>query len=83
MNIKIGTAKLVLLCPGWKTWGAARTVKPGTVILHSRADDIVPFANSKELVRNSGSETLLIEVGNDHLLADKEPLERMLRECGG
>ena len=83
MNIKSGSAKLVLLCPGWKTWGAAKTVKPGTVILHSRADDIVPFANSEELVKNSGSGTALIEVGKDHRLADPEPLERMLRECGG
>jgi len=24
----------------------------------------------------------LIEVGNDHRLADSEPLERMLKECG-
>jgi drug/metabolite transporter (DMT)-like permease len=29
-------------------------VKPGTVILHSRADDGVPFADSEELARNSG-----------------------------
>ena len=54
MNIKIGDARLVLLCPAWKKWGTARTVKPGTVILHSRADDVVPFAYSEELVRNSG-----------------------------
>ena len=25
----------------------------------------------------------LIEVGNDHRLADQEPLEAILRECGG
>jgi hypothetical protein len=43
MNIKSGTAKLVLLCPAWKKYGTARTVKPGTVILHSRADDVIPF----------------------------------------
>src|ERR1039457_2556052 len=42
MNIKSGSAKLVLLCPAWKKWGPARTVKPGTVILHSRADDVIP-----------------------------------------
>src|ERR1700758_2990567 len=40
MNIKIGEAKFVLLCPVWKKWGKVRTVKPGTVILHSRADDV-------------------------------------------
>src|ERR1700736_4738432 len=83
MNIDSGDARLVLLCPAWKKWGTARTVKPGTVILHSRVDDVVPFGDSEELVRNSGLPALsLIEVGNDHRLADPEPLERMLRECG-
>ena len=56
MNINSGEAKLVLLCPAWKKWGTARTVKPGTVILHSRADDVVPFADSEELVKNSGAD---------------------------
>jgi hypothetical protein len=27
------------------------TVKPGTVILHSRAGDVVPFTESEELVK--------------------------------
>lgn len=53
MNINRGAAKLVLLCPTWKKYVTARTVKPGTVILHSRADDMIPFADSEELVRNS------------------------------
>jgi hypothetical protein len=84
MNIKSGSAKIVLLCPGWKKWGAAKTVKPGTVILHSRADDIVPFAASEELIRNSGlPASALIEVGTDHRLADPEPLEAMLKACEG
>jgi len=82
MNIKIGEARLVLLCPAWKKWGTAKTVKAGTVILHSRADDVVPFAHSEELVRNSGlPATVLIEVGNNHQLADPEPLGAMLRAC--
>jgi hypothetical protein len=79
MNINSGGAKLVLLCPAWKKWGTARTVKPGTVILHSRADDVVPFAHSEELAKNSGA--TLIEVGTDHRLADPEPLEAMLKTC--
>src|SRR4051794_4711937 len=54
MNLSCGGAKLVLPCPAWNKYGTARTVKPGTVILHSRADDVVPFADSEELVRNSG-----------------------------
>ena len=59
-----------------------KTVKPGTVILHSRADAVVPFANTEELVRKSGLlATALIEVGNDHRLADPESLETMLEAC--
>jgi hypothetical protein len=82
MNIDSGAARLVLLCPAWKKFGAARTVKPDTMILHSRADDVVPFADSEELVGNSGLPGwTLIEVGNDHRLADPEPLAAMLRAC--
>jgi hypothetical protein len=81
MNIKIGDARLVLLCPAWKKWGTVKRVKPNTVILHSRADNVVPFADSEELAKNSGA--TLIEVGNDHRLADPEPLETMLRACQG
>jgi hypothetical protein len=84
MNIDSGDAKLVLLCPAWKKYGTARTVKPGTLILHSRADDVIPFADSEELVRNSGPiNTTLLEVGNDHRLADPEPLAAMLAACDG
>jgi len=79
MNIKSGSAKLVLLCPAWKKYGTARTVGKRTVILHSRADDVVPFSDSEELAAGSGAR--LIEVGSDHRLADQEPLARMLREC--
>ena len=82
MNIDSGDTPLVLLCPAWKKYGTARTVKQNTTILHSRADDVVPFADSEELVRNSGlPATALVEVGNDHRLADPEPLEAMLQAC--
>jgi hypothetical protein len=82
MNIESGDARLVLLCTAWKKYGTAKTAKPGTVILHSRADDVIPFGDSEELVRNSGlPASALIEVGSDHRLSDPEPLRRMLREC--
>src|SRR5271170_6623923 len=80
MNINIGDARLVLLCPAWKKWGTAGTVKPGTVILHSRADDVIPFSSSEELVMPA---TALVEIGNDHRLAAPKPLERMLEACEG
>jgi alpha-beta hydrolase superfamily lysophospholipase len=81
MNINSGEARLVLLGPAGQKWGTAKTVKAGTVILHSRADDVVPFGYSEELVRTSGS--ALIEIGTDHRMTDPEPLVAMLRECGG
>jgi len=80
MNIDSGSAKLVLLCPAWKRWGKAKTVKPDTVILHSRADEVIPFAESEELVKNSALlASALIEVGTDHRLADPGPLAAILR----
>ena len=50
MNINSSGARLVLLCPAWKKWGVAKKVKPGTVILHSRGDDVIPYADSQQLV---------------------------------
>lgn len=82
MNLEAGSIPLVLLCPAWKRWGTARTVKPGTVILHSRADEVIPFAASEQLARDSGlPASALVEVGSDHRLADPEPLEAMLKAC--
>ena len=69
-----------MLCPAWKKWGTVKTVKPGTVIPRSRADDVIPFANSEELVRKCAlPATALIAVANDHRLADPEPLAAMLK----
>jgi alpha-beta hydrolase superfamily lysophospholipase len=83
MNIDVAGAALVLLCPAWKRWGTATTVKPGTVILHAEADDVVPIADSRELLKRSGlPESALIVVGNDHRLADPEPLAAMLSLIG-
>jgi hypothetical protein len=82
MNIQSGDARLVLLCPAWKRWGRAKTVRKNTVILHSRADDVIPFADSEELIKNSDLPAYtLIEVGSDHRLADSESLEMMLEAC--
>ena len=79
MNIDSGAARLVLLCPAWRNWGTVGRVRPDSVVLHSRADDVIPFADSEELVRQSGA--TLVEVGNDHRLADPESLEAMLAAC--
>ncbi|MCR9295075.1 MAG: alpha/beta hydrolase [bacterium] len=82
MNIQSRDTPLVLLCPAWKNWGTATRLKANAVILHSRADDVIPFADSEELIAVSGlpAETLC-EVGADHRLADPEPLQAMLAAC--
>ena len=82
MNINSGDTPLVLLCPAWKNWGKVKKLKQNSVVLHSRHDDVIPFSDSEELINNSGlpPETL-IEVGDDHRLADPEPLKAMLEAC--
>jgi len=82
INMDHSDRPLVLLCPAWKRWGDRRTVPPDTIILHSRADDVIPFADSEELLANSGlPREQLIEIGDDHRLADPEPLAAMLAAC--
>jgi hypothetical protein len=45
---------------------------------------VVPFSDSKELLRNSGlPASALVEVGSDYRLADPEPLRKMLEACEG
>lgn len=79
LNMNSGDTPLVLLCPAWKNWGSATTVKPNSVILHSRKDDVIPFTDSEELVANSSlHSSTLIEIGSDHRLADPESLAKML-----
>ena len=84
MNLRNDSVRLVLLCPAWKKWGSAKTVKPGTTILHSRGDDVIPFEESAELVRASGlPDSVLVEVGTDHRLAEPEPLRALARAVEG
>lgn len=79
MNLSADPIPLVLLCPAWKRWGQATSVKSGTLILHARTDEVIPYADSLELLRNSGlPESSLITVGTEHRLADPESLRVML-----
>jgi len=82
LNMNSGETPLILLCPAWKNWGSRRTLKSNSLILHSRHDAVITFADSEELVRRSGlpAETL-IEIGTDHRLADDESLSVMLWAC--
>lgn len=82
MNIESGDTPLVLLCPAWKSWGSSKSIKSNSVVLHSKNDDVIPFADSKELVTNSKLlPKSLIEIGDDHRLADEASLKMMLSTC--
>jgi hypothetical protein len=82
MNIETGLTPLLLLCPAWKNWGNASTIKPKSVILHSRQDEVVQFADSEELLANSGlPDDALIHVGVDHRLADDGTLQAISWMC--
>ena len=82
MALRCGDTPLVLLCPAWKNWGQATRIKPGSLVFHSRLDDVIPFEDSEELVARSGlpSETV-VQVGADHRLADPGSLQAMLAAC--
>jgi hypothetical protein len=78
----VAQTPLVLLCPAWKKWGTAKALKGKTLILHSRKDESIPFADSEELLRVScRTDCTLIETGNDHRLADDDSLRIMLNAC--
>jgi hypothetical protein len=82
MNIESDKTPLLLLCPAWKNWGTATKITSESVILHSRQDRVIPFADSEELVANSELPLeALVEVGKDHRLVDPEPLRVMLETC--
>lgn len=82
LNINSDDTPLVLMCPAWKRWGQVTKLKPKSVILHSRKDEVIPFEESEELVaRNSLSPETLMEVGSDHRLADESSLSVMLWAC--
>jgi hypothetical protein len=74
-----GSIPPVLLRSARKRSGKIEAVKPGTNILHGEAVDVIPIAESRELVRVSGlPDDALMVVGNDHRLADPEPLKARL-----
>lgn len=80
MNIETANVPLVLVCPAWRHWGEARSVKANTTILHSEQDEVIPFEDSVELARVSHlSKAALWVIGNDHRLVDDESLDAQYR----
>ena len=79
MNIDTADTPLVLIAPAWKRWEKAATVKPRTLILHSKHDDVVPIENSRELLKRSDLPgDYLIVIGEDHRMTDLSAFEALL-----
>ena len=79
MNLRLEDIPMLLICPAWKRWGSAKSVKAGTVIMHSPSDEIIPYAFSQELVAASPPGVRLVASGVDHRMADPEVLSAMLK----
>ena len=71
--------KMVLIAPAWKRFGTTKTLEPGTIILHSESDDVVPFEDTQELFRsNTGLQ--VISCDDNHRMSSEETLQKIL-EC--
>lgn len=69
------TGPMVLIAPAWKHYAIAPRVTPATVVVHAPADDIVPFADSLDLLRAAPASTACLKpIGDDHRLSDANAL---------
>jgi alpha-beta hydrolase superfamily lysophospholipase len=79
MKINSGGVPLVLIAPAWRRWGTAGTVKPGTVVLHSEGDEVVPIDDSRALVAASRLQAdALVVAGIDHNMVDEEAFRALI-----
>ena len=86
MSIDSKEAPLILIAPAWKNWGTINIVKPEVTILHSPQDDLVPFEDSRQLLRNSSlPQHRLLAVGENHRMIDEAAFVTLLEtvELGG
>ena len=68
MTIGASDLPLILIAPAWKAFQVEPKLPDRTIILHSKADDIVPFKDSEELSSLTGA--LVLECGSGHQMND-------------
>jgi hypothetical protein len=81
IHLDAGATPMVLIAPAWRRWGTATRLDPGAraIILHSTNDDVIPIADSRELLLSSGfPESALLVVGRDHNMVDEPALRALL-----
>ena len=65
-------ARMILIAPAWVNFKGPSQVPPKTAILHSRSDEVIPFANSVDL--SIKSEATLVDCGKGHRMNDSDAL---------
>ncbi|MBX7164974.1 MAG: hypothetical protein K1X74_01375 [Pirellulales bacterium] len=66
---------LVLIAPAWRWCGVDPLIGPRSVVLHSEHDELIPLADSRELIAASGlPATALRVVGENHRMNDEAAL---------
>lgn len=73
MAVNAGGARKVLVAPAWKKYGVVGKVDAGTIILHSETDDVVDFADTQEVFRNSVGANV-IACDDDHRMSSPSTL---------
>jgi len=77
LNVNPYGAKLVLIAPAWKAYGAMlEYFDSSTIIIHCSEDKIVDYFDS-EILRNATGGTLVTS-GKDHRMKDPAALEAIL-----
>lgn len=69
---------MLLLCPAWKRFGLDARLSGPVRILHAAGDELIPLADSVELLARSGLPAQeLTVVGEEHRLHDEEATAAM------
>ena len=73
----------VLICPAWKKFDALLLpcLCEDDIIIHSKADMVVPFEDSELLAETYGC--TLIDAGYDHRMSDRQTLELIKKAIKG
>ncbi len=78
MAVNARGAAVILIAPAWKKYGVSKKIE-SAIILHSETDDIVPFCDTEELVKEN-SNIKLIKCKDDHRMRKKKTLKKIV-EC--
>lgn len=74
-------ARKVLIAPAWKKFSVLPCLTKNDIIIHSKADDMVPYEDSVWLANKFGCR--LIECGDNHRMSDKKTLKIILQSVRG